>query len=343
MTVAVQQPVSRQKKDPLEVLAQGLGIAQSITGIKSNMAALEQHQKAQTEHAEEVAAMKKNMISGEKEATLRAGGAVDAKPGEAGAVQFTKRNNDGSESALWLAIKPKNELKPPTHIGGFQVKGTNQPAFVSPGQGYTDASGRPVEVEPIPAKPSPDDRKNPNQTEINAIVAKNASKKSIANQLEADFKEFQNAKTETDKIRIGQQMIKTLNSKEGADAVGTEEANRLAGALEYQKFNVFGAGPMFGRDLPGFEEQVVSTINGIRGGIDLNNSSITDLSKGYKGPTVQAQTRLEAPKKEGKGGSGTALAGPKKGGALPGTVIEVGGKRYTVGADGDTLTPVGGK
>lgn len=142
------------------------------------------------------------------------------------------------------------------------------------------------------------------QTEIKTLANKNANKKSIANQMRGYLAEYQNAQSKDEKLRIGGMMIKTLNSPEGADAVGAEEAKRLAGALEFQKFNMTGAGPMFGRDLKGFNNQVVATIDAVESGIKMNQSRIDEL---YGRPTVGAiaQPNME---RQGKGTSGQAIA-----------------------------------
>lgn len=64
-------------------------------------------------------------------------------------------------------------------------------------------------------------------------------------------------KTEEEKIKIGQGLLKLLNSAEGSDAVGAEEAKRIGDKLEYVLGNFTGVGGMrVGRDLPGFVEQV---------------------------------------------------------------------------------------
>lgn len=118
--------------------------------------------------------------------------------------------------------------------------------------------------------------------QVTALSTKTGNKISIANQLDSYLHEFQTAKTSDDKVRIGRQMLKVLNSPEGADAVGVDEAKRLGDALEYHVAN-FGSlvgatpGKFVGRDLGGFEKQVQSTIGAVRGSIDSNRKETDRL------------------------------------------------------------------
>lgn len=144
------------------------------------------------------------------------------------------------------------------------------------------------------------------QRQVTDLGAKNASKQSIANQMRSGLSEFQAAKTPDDRVRLGRQMLKILNSSEGADAVGAEEAKRLGDALEYKMFNMLEPGPAFGRDLQGFEQQVASTIRSVEKGIDANNQVISDIYSGKpSGSRAPVETVLD------KDTSGQAIAGPR--------------------------------
>jgi hypothetical protein len=59
------------------------------------------------------------------------------------------------------------------------------------------------------------------------------------------------------KIKIGQQLLKTINAMAGGlDAVGAEEVRRLGSFLEYKLGNITDPGSFVGRDLPLFIEQI---------------------------------------------------------------------------------------
>lgn len=105
---------------------------------------------------------------------------------------------------------------------------------------------------------------------VKDLAKKNASKIAISNQIDAVIKNWDSL-PDDQKVAQGRQLIKVLNSTEGADAVGTEEAKRLGGKLEFALGNLFNDNPMqFGRDLEGFKEQALGTVAGIRSAIREN-------------------------------------------------------------------------
>lgn len=144
-------------------------------------------------------------------------------------------------------------------------------------------TGEKTPPKPIPKATDPDaglplDVKE----QIKGLSSKNAGKIAIANQMESYLQEFQAAPTEDEKARIGGMMLKVLNSPEGSDAIGVEEAKRLGDALEYNVFDLAAGtgmktGNLHGRDLAGFEKQVTSTIAAVRGGTDRNRSEVDRL------------------------------------------------------------------
>lgn len=93
-----------------------------------------------------------------------------------------------------------------------------------------------------------------------------AVRKKIAIDLTAQLKQVEaamEAGNEDQAVQLGNQMIKTLNSTQGQDAVGAEEAQRLSGFLQFKLFNVTEPGSIFGRDMPDFIISARSTIKGI--------------------------------------------------------------------------------
>jgi hypothetical protein len=118
-----------------------------------------------------------------------------------------------------------------------------------------------------------------NQEMIVDLAKKNASKISIANQIDSVLNEMsQPGVSDEQKIASGRQLLKTLNSTEGADAIGAEEAKRLGSMLEL--FNVTGPGKFFSRDIQGFVEQARRTSKSVKGAVLQNNKIIQDLKKG---------------------------------------------------------------
>jgi hypothetical protein len=115
------------------------------------------------------------------------------------------------------------------------------------------------------------------QVEILDITKQNASKVSIANQIDGYMDQWKKAKNEEDKTRIGQQMVKLLNSTQGADAVGAEEARRLANELEPYTLKSPSGWPRFGQDLEGFAKRSNSVRDALKSAIKMNQARIDQL------------------------------------------------------------------
>lgn len=95
---------------------------------------------------------------------------------------------------------------------------------------------------------------------------------------------------EDQKIKTGQSLYKLLNSAEGADAVGAEEAKRIGSYLEYHIGNFTQPGAFVGRDLNGFTNQIknYSTLLGDR--VKRNEQTAEGLKQGKKiSETIQSQ------------------------------------------------------
>ena len=74
--------------------------------------------------------------------------------------------------------------------------------------------------------------------------------------LDGGLKALDDATTAEQIVQIGQSMLKTLNDPENSDAVGVDEAKRLADEL--QSWSILGPSGLLriGRDLPGFKQRV---------------------------------------------------------------------------------------
>lgn len=117
-----------------------------------------------------------------------------------------------------------------------------------------------------------------NQEQVKTIAGKTANAKSIKNAIDSALVSLEDPKlSEEQKLTAGRALIKTLNSTQGADAVGAEEAKRLAGFLEYRMGNFFEPGPFIGRDLGKFNEQVKIQRDTLGGLIKANDASTDQL------------------------------------------------------------------
>lgn len=120
---------------------------------------------------------------------------------------------------------------------------------------------------------------------ISELAKKNAFKTSIKNQIDATLAQWDNL-SDDQKVARGRQLLKTLNSTEGSDAVGAQEAAMLGAKLEYAMGNFFNSQPMqFGRDLKGFKEQARGTSQAIGDAISANQAVI-DQSYGREASSL---------------------------------------------------------
>lgn len=150
---------------------------------------------------------------------------------------------------------------------------------------YAKAATEKMTAANKPAKMDSSDEKI-----VDNLSTKNANKISIANQIEADMERINDpANPDKVKLAIAEGMIKTLNSKEGADAVGAEESRRLASLLEFGMGGpwgfanwIQGKGDWFGRDFEGFKSQAVETMKGVRAGVQKNQETIDKILNKYR-------------------------------------------------------------
>ena len=129
---------------------------------------------------------------------------------------------------------------------------------------------------------------------VEGLATKNANKVAIKNQIDAVLSQW-DSYSQDQKLAQGRQLLKTLNSPEGADAIGAEEANRLGSKLEFALGNFTNSNPtQFGRDLEGFKQQAADTSKNLGIAID-SNRKIIDSVMGGKG-IPSGQENLAAPK-----------------------------------------------
>jgi hypothetical protein len=193
-----------------------------------------------------------------------------------------------------------------------------------------------------PAKMAYDHLPPENQKQIETIALKTAGKKTIKNQIDSALTLLDDPSVDENmKVTIGNQLLKTLNSSEGSDAVGAEETKRLGSLLEKKFFNIKQPGSMFGRDIPEFVNQVKLTAGSLGQAVERNGAEIDNLY----GRQARGVAPIDVPKtaKTGVGLIPDAQAGNGATKALPGAVVMISGRHYKVGADGETLEPIRSK
>lgn len=111
---------------------------------------------------------------------------------------------------------------------------------------------------------------------VETLSTKNANKIAIKNQIDAVMSNWDSL-SEDQKVAMGGQLLKTLNSPEGADAIGVEEANRLGSKLQFAMGNFTNSNPtQFGRDLEGFKEQAQNTSKSLGVAVQSNQDLVDE-------------------------------------------------------------------
>lgn len=143
------------------------------------------------------------------------------------------------------------------------------------------ASDRAYDLEKFNRLNSMENKKYTNLPEdkklmIHDLAKKNAAKVSISNQIDSVMENWDKL-SEDQKLAQGRTLLKTLNSAEGADAIGVEEANRLGAKLEFAMGNLFNSNSLqLGRDLEGFKEQAETTGAALKNAIKMNQKIIDE-------------------------------------------------------------------
>lgn len=113
------------------------------------------------------------------------------------------------------------------------------------------------------------------------IGTKNANLFSVKGGMDSALAQLENPKlSEEEKIKVGQGLLKLLNSAEGSDAVGAEEAQRIGSYLEYKIGNFTQPGSFIGRDLDLFTDQVRNNSKLLSDRIGRNQQGIEGLTQG---------------------------------------------------------------
>lgn len=111
---------------------------------------------------------------------------------------------------------------------------------------------------------------------VKTLATTNGKIKAIANNIKSSLESWDGLK-DTDKVAKGRLLLKVLNSPLGADAIGSEEAKRLGGKLEFAMSNISNSNPtQFGRDLEGFRNDSLELAKSLERSIKENENVIKD-------------------------------------------------------------------
>jgi hypothetical protein len=133
---------------------------------------------------------------------------------------------------------------------------------------------------------------------VKKIAEDNIKLLNVKNSIDEAITKFDDPNTPDDeKVKIGQGLYKTLNSPDGADAVGAEEAKRVGSYLEYHMGNITQPGAFVGRDLGGFRKQIGNFSEMLGGRVKRNEQTSTGIQQG-KSFTELAQPQQLAPSED---------------------------------------------
>lgn len=161
------------------------------------------------------------------------------------ALDPTKRDSFIQQSAL-------EKLKQESDFNAYENRKKIDQKYGNPGENLSFE-----QKEQIKAK-----YKNTGDNAANAaaqkkITEQNVGLSNVRNAMESALVKLEDPNLPDDeKIKVGQGLYKLLNSAEGSDAVGAEEAKRIGSYLEYNIMNFTQPGAIFGRDLKGFTSQI---------------------------------------------------------------------------------------
>jgi hypothetical protein len=298
-----------RRPDAIERLAQGLGIAHAILGIgqaigKAATDAEDRSKLAQLDDPNSEA-------SKQKYVSLKTSGLT--VPEGLSANEYEK-NRPVYEKSYELGLKGERPSEDKGVLGAdkladFQSKGLLVPPgsknaltmdFLLPGGKRAQYGVLTAPKEPKAAQEEFKTLPIENQKQIELLATKKATKQDIRDQIQASLAQLESPDlSEDQKVQIGREMLKTLNSLQGSDAIGSEEAQRLGSFLEYKIANFRQPGSFVGRDLDLFTKQVGLNLQKIDSSIESNQREIDKLyGRATQEPARPDFKRLAQPKKD---------------------------------------------
>lgn len=134
-----------------------------------------------------------------------------------------------------------------------------------------------------------------NKIYVKSAVPKLVNKQSILNTLKSTLSEYNSALQKGDNEQayiLGQRALKTINSPEGADAIGKEESERLGSQLKMfrQPFAIPGDIGV-GRKLPEFGQSLQDTIDVLEGSVGQGVSQIKNPASVFNNQSQRPNVR----------------------------------------------------
>lgn len=292
MAVAINQPQARQdnKESDLDKLARLMQIGASGIGMYDTIKQMPARE-AQAQVAQADAQLKSNQLAAmerRSKGQANAGDLLDMSkefditreaPKDMNGVQTFQyamgANEMGPQQPLY--IMPKRDKTLPFTIAKIQSETNLNNANAAKARSDANPNNPKKQFEMLPKE---------NQEQITKISTNSGDLATIRNTINSSYEQLNDPTiSDAQKVAIGESLIKALNSQQGRDAVGNQEYERLADALEYKIFNLKGLlpsepGSFHGRNLEGFKTQVGDTLKRVDSTYAQNQSQIDQLKRG---------------------------------------------------------------
>lgn len=320
-------PAARQKDDPLTTVMKGLAIARDIYGIKT---AMDDREAAQAKGAQAEADAKRakddaarGVITPDQRRELLGKGWTITPPETAGSEKAFIRTPEGQEQLIGLRPPQRAEQKTDPIAERRMALEEKKFAFEKQLAAQRAAqAGKTADGGPVPEATY-----EQRLASLNAEERKRLDSASMGLNAVQDMQKSM-AKGDWTFSPVGDNSY-TIARREFEEALGRMQSGGAISRDEENRFKSMAPTPL---DSESVQKEKLERLQ-----VEMA-SRVTNL--GFSPAEVmerRASIAENVPKQARRAGSGEAQA---SGGAAPGSVVEVAGKRYRVGSDGDTLTEI---
>jgi hypothetical protein len=271
----------------LSIVSQGIGIAGHVQGMVHNAEGADHKRQA-------LANEREGIITPEAYVKLQTSHkeSDQASPGAIG-LKVPTPNSPDKQPYKTVYFSPKDAAK--SGMSPYEAAKLRADGFVDASEKDKDAKPYQIAGQEKPVylayRPKLDPGKAPNVNKeiyerlppenkemIKDLAKATAGKIDITNHINSALEILKDPRvSEEQKVVAGENLLKTLNSAEGKDAVGAEESKRLGSFLQYKMANFTGPGSFIGRDLDKFTDQVALKAQELTQSAERNQARIDQL------------------------------------------------------------------
>lgn len=255
-------------------LAAGAGAGEkALAGVKASE---KEQRAAQIKAAEE----KMQRQIGLEKAYLEAVGKAETYPMEAALITAKAVAPEFAKPYLMQQQLRSQQLEKTPELLALQAAQKREEQAQQAAAGLRKTGERKVQKKPLQGEEAFKSLPMEDQIQIKNLADASAKYQATSVKFDQLLKQLKDPNISKDqKIKAGQMSLKLLNSQEGQDAVGVDEARRVGSFLETQIANLSQPGPMFGRSLDEFTRQVEYA----KGRVDGSVAGMSDRIKSIYG------------------------------------------------------------